>query len=217
MLGRVVGMPDSKFRGTPPIQPYIQLAALYRITSADTITMPTTGNQHVGFLPFWVLSPSVIDTIYLAGGNALATSGGQARIALAIYDENTSTHNPNNLLWSENFNIIGGASPKIQTASSYKWMCSLGSFQTWIAEINNLTNAPKLDPGKMYYIGVHFEPTFTAGNAYAIQRPPGLQVRRLAAGATAWPYAWATNPSLEIQFSSEQVARPDLVFKMRPA
>jgi len=182
--------------------------------TTNNITLPTASNHVPGYVPFRPKFDVGIDQVIFCFGSAGPSSdASNASARYGFYDSSTSTLLPNNLIWATEDALLQGSGHLRLTSDT--GFSDITSLSTSLAA-KTLSARRIFRKGRLYYLGYHLQPTFSAGTACEITRTAlGPQVLKLAAGAQAWPYTMANAPSISVQFSGDTLSRLQFGFRYR--
>lgn len=196
---------------------YCSIAAwneAYLQPTGNHITLPTASNHTPGFMPFRPTGPVSVDQVIFVFGNVLPSSDVTAARARVWFHASNATTPRARMFSGATQDIVLQGVGHVRDASSF-FMNHPGSFSYAIAP-QTLAARRFFDGGELYYMGYHLEPTFSAGVGVELGRISlGMAPVMLSAGAQAWPYSPADNPSVAQQFGGNQLQRLCWGFRYR--
>lgn len=181
--------------------------------ATNNVTLPTASNHTPGYIPFIPPFDCGIDQVIFPFGSVGPSSDAtNSSIRLGFYNVDSSRL-PNTLLWSTEDALVQG-SGHLRSTSDVSFG-NIGSLAVSLAA-KTLSARRFFKGGQIYYLAYHLEPTYSAGTGCEVTRVSmGIQVRKLNAGAQAWPYTMANAPTVAVQFGGDTLSRLQFGFRYR--
>lgn len=191
------------------IIPWTQTVGL--IPGSNAAAIPAS-NAAPSFLPFIFhgFEASVDALIFPFGTSAPTSDATTARIRFAFYESNASFLPGTIKYASEDFVLQGGGHVR-STALGYG---NVGSVLAAVG-ICVLSQRRIFKANTLYFIGMHYENTFSSPTTLDGGRGIGHNPMKLSAGTQAWPYTFTNSPTVGAQFSADDELRPAIAFRYR--
>lgn len=185
------------------------------VSVTNAIALPTSGNQTPGYIPFMFTHNASVDQVIFVFGPQLPSSDATTARIRTWFHEMASTGQVGPIMFSGAVEDIVGQGTGHTRVTNNDVIASPGSISWGIA--TKTTAARRVFKAHTwYFLGVHIEGTWSAGQCADQGRPTlGYQMKKLSAGAQAFPYTPGSNPTTGQQFSSDQLMRPMMGFRYR--
>jgi len=189
----------------------MRLAGTFGFNPGSNAVSIPAANATPSWLPFMFSEDVGVDAIIFPFGSSAPTSDAtDAKIRLVFY-ESSSSYAPTTIRYaSEDFKLQGSGHVRSTTLG-------YGNIGSVIAAVGVcvLSTRRYFKGNTLYFLGMHYENTFSGATVPETTRGVTPNPVKLAAGAQAWPYTFASTPSLSAQFSADDELRPDIAFRYR--